>query len=131
MKKIGALVFLVMLVGAASVGAQQTYLFRQREQMLFRDSSRPLLVRTGTQSAGSGYHETGIFVSPNRTLVPYLIEDVRDIGNSTEVELLLYQLGFTQHWIQSVKDNLNKHGYAFLFYLNTGGYYRWLWITAN
>jgi hypothetical protein len=131
MKRIGLLAFLVMLAGAVSVEAQQVYLFRQREQMPYRDSSRQLLVRTGIQSAGSGYYETGVFVSPNGALAPYLIEDVRDTGNPTEVELLLYQLGFAQSWIQSVKNNLTRNGYAFVFYLNTGGYYRWLWITAN
>jgi len=89
------------------------------------------LVRTGSQSAGSGYYETGVFVSPNGALVPYLIEDGRSMGTLSEVEGMLNQLGFNQSWIQSVKNNLNRNGSAFVFYINTNSYYRWLWITEN
>ena len=89
------------------------------------------LVRTGGQSAGSGYFETGVFVSPNGGLVPYLIEDGRSTGTLSEVESLLSQLNFNQSWIQSVKNNLNRNGSAFVFYTNTSSYYRWIWITEN
>jgi len=89
------------------------------------------LVRTGGQAAGSGYYETGVFVSPSGSLVPYLIEDGRDTGTLSEVESLLRQLGFSQSWIQSVKNNLNRYGSAFVFYTNTSSYYRWIWITEN
>jgi hypothetical protein len=89
------------------------------------------LVRTGAQAAGSGYFETGVFVSPNGALVPYLIEDGRSTDILSEVENLLNQLGFNQNWIQSVKNNLNRNGSAFVFYINTSNYYRWLWITEN
>jgi hypothetical protein len=89
------------------------------------------LVRSGGQSTGSGYYEKGVFISPNGALIPYLIEDARDTGNFSEVEELLYQLGFTQNWVQSVKNNLNTNGSAFVFYTNTSSYYRWLWITEN
>ena len=89
------------------------------------------LVRSGGQAAGSGYFETGVFVSPNGALVPYLIEDGRDKYTFSEVEKLLNQLGFNQNWIQSVKNNMNKNGSAFVFYVNTSSYYRWIWITEN
>jgi len=89
------------------------------------------LVRVGGQSASGGYYETGVFVSPNGSLVPYLIEDGRSTGTLSEVESLLNQLGFNQSWIQSVKNNLNRNGSAFVFYTNTSSYYRWLWITEN
>ena len=89
------------------------------------------LVRSGGQAAGSGYYETGVFVSPAGSLVPYLIEDKRETGTLSEVESLLRQLNFNQTWIQSVKNNLNRSGSAFVFYTNTSSYYRWLWITEN
>ena len=89
------------------------------------------LVRAGGQAAGGGYYETGVYISPNGALVPSLIEDGRSIGTLSEVESLLYQWGFNQSWIQSVKNNLNISGSAFVFYTNTSSYYRWLWITKN
>jgi len=94
-------------------------------------SEKTYLVRTGAQAAGSGYYETGVFVSPSGSLVPYLIEDGRDTGNLSEVESLLSQWGFNSSWIQSVKSNLNKNGSAFVFYTNTSSYYRWIWITED
>lgn len=89
------------------------------------------LVRAGGQLAGSGHYETGVFVSPNGSLVPYLIEDGRNTGTLSEVESILSQLGFNQNWIQSVKNNLNRNKSAFVFYTNTSSYYRWFWITEN
>jgi hypothetical protein len=89
------------------------------------------LVRTGGQTAGSGYYETGVFISPNGSLVPYLIEDSRSTGTLSEVESLLNQLSFNQSWIQSIKNNLNRNGSAFVFYTNVSSYYRWIWITEN
>jgi hypothetical protein len=89
------------------------------------------LVRNGGKAAAGGYFEKGVFVSPNGALVPYLIEDGRSTGTLSEVESLLKQLNFNQSWIQSVKNNLNGNGSAFVFYTNTSSYYRWLWITKN
>jgi len=94
-------------------------------------SKTTYLIRGGGQSAGGGYYETGVFVSPSGSLVPYLIEDDRSTGTLSEVESLLSQLGFNQNWIQSVKNNLHNNGSAFVFYTNTSSYYRWLWITEN
>jgi hypothetical protein len=92
------------------------------------------LVRGGYQSnAAPSYYELGVYISPNGSLVPYLVEDNTVSGTKTlsEVENTAYQLGFTQSWVQSVKNNLNSDGSAFVFYLNTNNYYRWLWITKN
>ena len=94
--------------------------------------STTYLIRNGGQAAGGGYYETGVYVSPNGSLVPSLIEDGRDSGNSmADVESLLRQLNFNNSWIQSVKNNLNGSGSAFVFYVNTSSYYRWLWITKE
>jgi hypothetical protein len=95
------------------------------------EPEKTYLVRTGGQVAGSGYFETGVFISPNGALVPYLIEDDRRTGTLSEVESLLEQWNFNQSWIQSVKNNLNRNGSAFVFYTNTSSYYRWIWITEN
>jgi hypothetical protein len=72
------------------------------------------LVRSGGQAAGSGYYETGVFVSPAGSLVPYLIEDRRETGKLSEVESLLKQLNFNQSWIQSVKNNSGLYLHVYL-----------------
>ena len=107
-------IFLIFIIGGCSLDEETIY-----------------LVRTGGQAAGSGYFETGVYVSPNGALVPYLIEDACETGTLSEVEELLGQLNFNQSWIQSVKNNLNRSGSAFVFYVNTSSYYRWIWITEN
>jgi len=104
--------------------------------MLFSGCEEPepektYLVRTGAQAVGGGTFEKGVFVSPNGALVPYLVEDGRDVGTLSEIESFLSQLNFDQSWIQSVKNNLNRNGSAFVFYTNTSSYYRWIWITEN
>ena len=93
------------------------------------DTETLFSVRSGGQRAGSGFYETGVYVSPAGSLVPNLIQDGTQTMTLTEIETHLRQLNFNQNWIQSVKNNLNNSNSAFIFYVNVGDYYRYLWIT--
>jgi hypothetical protein len=99
------------------------------------ENEKTYLVRAGGLAAGISYPEKGVFVSPNESLVPYFIEDdVRETKTISEVENLLKLLKFDQNWIQSVKNNLNKYGSAFVSLTYAGypnNYDRWMWITEN
>ena len=95
------------------------------------EPEKTYLVRGGGQRVGGGTFETGVFVSPAGALVPFLIEDDRARYTLSEFESLLNRLGFNQSWIQSARNNLNRDGSAFIIFVNTERYFRWLWITDD
>jgi hypothetical protein len=93
------------------------------------DSEGGYFIQVGSKAAGSDYNKTGVFVSPDDALKPYLIEDGQDSCRSSELDNFLMSFNFDQSWVQEVKNYLNKNLSAFVFYANTSDSYRWIWIT--